>query len=373
MIGHRDVGSTGCPGDLLYPRLGEIRSRAGAKWQQQRSAAGFWPGVVMGANADGRLQAFAIGNDNQVRTQWQLPNGRWSGWLTMGGLLAGRLAVGSNADGRLQVFGVGLDGSLQTSWQVARNGTWSAMVSMGGHWSSSAGVGVARNLDGRLEAFVLGDDDEIWNTWQTKANGNWAGFGTIGGSFPSFASITTGSNKDGRIEVFAIGDGPTIVHNWQKPGGGWGGFSAIGGPVTGDLAVGNDADGRLEVVGVGADGTLWDAWQLAPNGGWSGPAVLARGLKPNSASSLANDTDGRLEFFGLSPSGALLNIWQRKPNGQWDGPASMGGSWIGSPAVRVGIGNRLTALAFAAPGATTLSVNAQATAGGMFSGWTALP
>ncbi len=113
IIGHRDVGSTGCPGDTLYPRLGEIRSRAGAKWQQQRSTPGFWPGVVMGSNADGRLQAFVVGNDQQIRTQWQLPDGRWSGWLSMGGQVTGKLTVAPNADGRLQVFGIGVDGNLR--------------------------------------------------------------------------------------------------------------------------------------------------------------------------------------------------------------------------------------------------------------------
>ncbi|MGZ4709589.1 MAG: N-acetylmuramoyl-L-alanine amidase [Acidimicrobiales bacterium] len=373
VIGHRDVGSTGCPGDNLYPRLGEIRTRAGSVWNQQRSTPGFWPGVVIGSNADGRLQAFVIGNDQQIRTQWQLANGRWSGWLTLGGQVAGKLTVAQNADGRLQVFGIGIDGTLRTTWQLTRNGTWSGIASMGGHWSATAGVGIGLDRDGRMEAFVLGHNDEIWNAWQKAPNGTWDGYASIGGSFPSFASITTGLNKDGRIEVFAIGDGPTIVHNWQKATGGWGGFSAIGGAATGDLAVANDADGRLEVVGIGADGTLWDAWQLAPNGGWSAPAVLARGLKPDGASVLANDTDGRLEFFGLSPGGSLLNIWQKRPNGTWDGPASMGGSWIGSPAVRAGIGNRLTALAFAGPDATTLAVNAQATAGGVFSGWSNLP
>jgi hypothetical protein len=371
--GHRDVGATGCPGNTLYPRLGEIRSRATAKWNQLRSTSGFWPGVVMGSNADGRLQAFAIGNDQQIRTQWQLANGRWSGWLTMGGQVAGKLTVAQNADGRLQVFGIGIDGTLRTTWQVTRNGTWSGIASMGGHWSSSTGVGVGMNRDGRLEAFVMGDNDEVWNAWQKAPNATWDGYASIGGSFPSYASLTTGLNADGRIEVFAIGDGPTLVHNWQRPTGGWGGWSSLGGAPTGDLAVANNADGRLEVVGVGADGRLWDVWQLAPNAGWSSSVVLGTGYRPNSASVLANDTDGRLEFFGLAPGGALLNIWQKKPNGTWDGPAVMGGNWIGTPAVRAGLGNRLTALAFAAPGATTLSASSQATAGGVFSSWSTLP
>jgi len=373
IIGHRDVGATGCPGDQLYPLLGQIRSEAGAKWQQQRSTPGFWPGVVVGANADGRLQAFAVSNDQQIQTRWQLAGGGWSGWAALGGLVSGRLTVTPNADGRLQVFGIGVDGTLQSSWQTAPNGGWSGVASMGGRWSATAGVGVGRDTDGRLEAFVLGDDNQISNTWQRTPNGRWDGYAAIGGGFPSYANITTGTNLDGRLEIFAIGDGPTLVHTWQKPSGGWAPFTPIGGPVIGELAVANDADGRLEVVGTGADGRLWDAWQLTPNGPWSGPAILAGGLRPGSASTLARDSDGRLEFFGLSPAGALLNIWQSSPNGNWVGPASMGGSWVGTPAVLVSADHRLTAVAFGAPDATRLSVNAQSTAGGVFSGWTTLP
>jgi len=46
---------------------------------------------------------------------------------------------------------------------------------------------------------------------------------------------------------------------------------------------------------------------------------------------------------------------------------------VGDPAVGVGVGGRLTAVAFVAPNATTLSVNAQSSGGGAFSGWTPMP
>ncbi len=37
IIGHRDVGLTGCPGDYLYPRLAEIQARAASKWTQLKA------------------------------------------------------------------------------------------------------------------------------------------------------------------------------------------------------------------------------------------------------------------------------------------------------------------------------------------------
>ena len=172
IIGHHDVGLDRLPGDTLYP---QARGDPLPGRHEVEPAAGHRrvrPGVVLGSNADGRLQAFVIGNDQQIRTQWQLDNGRWSGWLTLGGQVAGKLTVAQNADGRLQVFGIGIDGSLRTAWQVARNGTWSGIASMGGHWSATAGVGIGLNRDGRMEAFVLGDNDEIWNAWQKAPDGD---------------------------------------------------------------------------------------------------------------------------------------------------------------------------------------------------------
>jgi len=40
IIGHRDVGLTGCPGDYLYPRLADIRARAAAKFAQLKTTIG---------------------------------------------------------------------------------------------------------------------------------------------------------------------------------------------------------------------------------------------------------------------------------------------------------------------------------------------
>jgi hypothetical protein len=99
---------------------------------------------------------------------------------------------------------------------------------------------------------------------------------------------------------------------------------------------------------------------------------LSSGLAPGGASALAIDRDGRLELFALSPSGTLLNLWQTRPNGQWAGPASLGGPWIGSPAVRAAASGQLTVVAFAAPDARSASVNVQHAAGGAFDGWKSL-
>jgi acylphosphatase len=78
--------------------------------------------------------------------------------------------VGTNADGRLEVFAVGGDDALWQIWQKARNNGWSAWQSMGGNVRQPT---VGNNQDGRLEVFAVGSDEALWHTWQVSPNGSW--------------------------------------------------------------------------------------------------------------------------------------------------------------------------------------------------------
>lgn len=45
--------------------------------------------ILVGANADGRMQLFALGGDGVVYSRYQIePNGRWNaaGWESLGGV-----------------------------------------------------------------------------------------------------------------------------------------------------------------------------------------------------------------------------------------------------------------------------------------------
>lgn len=72
IMGHRDAGSTACPGRYLYAKLGTIRSQAGSKqagWaarelQSQISGAGY-PDLVARRSSDKRI--FIIRTDGNVR------------------------------------------------------------------------------------------------------------------------------------------------------------------------------------------------------------------------------------------------------------------------------------------------------------------
>jgi subtilisin family serine protease len=86
-------------------------------------------------------------------------------WASLGGVIFSDPTVASNADGRLEVFVRGTDNNLYHKWQTAANGAWTP------NWASLSGVldgniGTGRNADGRLEVFVRGTDNNLYHKWQ---------------------------------------------------------------------------------------------------------------------------------------------------------------------------------------------------------------
>ena len=362
IVAHRDVGATGCPGDLLYPRLAEIRAVAQSTYNQLRATPGLWPTIVTGTNADGRLEQFAIGNDQQVWHAWQTWTG-WSGWAPLGGRVSGRLSVGRNADGRLEVFAVGVSSGLWHIWQTSPNAGWSAPFDLGGRWSTTIGVAVTSGSDGHQEAFVVGDKGGVHRIAQVAPNSGWGAVSVIGGSHPSNSSIAAGRNADGRIEVFSIADGHDVVHAWQTATG-WSGTWSIGGSMAGGLSLVRNADGRLELFGVGTGGGIVHAWQVAVNGAWSGFAPIGGPTTVGSGSAVAMNQDHRLEAFTTGTDGRVWHAWQVAPSSGWSPmlPLDMRGD--GTPAALPDPAQRLvvTAVDPSSPGraqsATQVAPNA---------------
>ena len=185
--------------------------------------------MAVGHNQDGRLEFFGIASGGALWHIWQTaPNGGWSAWDLIGapsGVTLGEIVVGTNADGRQEVFAIG-NNALWHVWQTAPNGGWSNWGSLGGPpaatWLQSPAVGL--NADGRLELFVLSQHDAVWHIWQTAPGAGWSGWDSLGGQPGSGPAV--GQNADGRLEVFvedAATSGPHAAwHRWQMvPNGGW--------------------------------------------------------------------------------------------------------------------------------------------------------
>ena len=136
----------------------------------------------------------------------------WSGWGSLGGQLeGGSPVVGRNADGRLEVFALGQTPTgpeLSHIWQDAGSPTgWSDWASLGsapGQFMSALDVG--QNADGRLEVFTrvgLMSSGVSWHIWQDPASATaWSGWDNLGSPPGGVGAhlLVVGRNGDGRLE-----------------------------------------------------------------------------------------------------------------------------------------------------------------------------
>jgi hypothetical protein len=298
---------------------------------------------VVGRNADGRLEAFALSSGPagpQLVHLWQTsPGGDWSDWDNLGappGSFLGALSLGENADGHLEVFGrVGLMsvGALWHLWQTTPNDGWEAWSDLGGGIGPQVLV-VGHNTDGRLEVFAVSTYGSLWHIWQDSSTAtgwsSWADLGT-----PPTASLTQGiaveRNMVDGLEVFAAGSDGAVWHIWQESGSptGWSDWQTLGLPGGTSLAVptvGRNADTRLEVFAIGGN-ALWHNWQET-GGNWFGWASLGTppGVAFLNTPRAGSNQDGHLEVFAFGTNDAVWHIWQdaSSPNG-WSSWDSLGG------------------------------------------------
>ncbi len=307
-----------------------------SNWDNLGAAPGAFLGALaVGENADGGLEIFGRVGLMSVGNLWHLwqttPGDGWSGWSDLGGGIGAHiLVVGQNADGRLEVFAVSTFGSLWHIWQDDTSPTgWSDWADLGGPPTASLtqGIAIQRNSDDGLEVFAAATDDAIWHIWQDSFSatgwGSWASLGAP--AAVALAVPAGGRNADGRLEVFALGAN-ALWHNWQDNAapGGWFGWESLGTPPgvasLNTPTVGENEDGRLEVFAFGVNDAVWHIWQDAasPNG-WSSWDSL--GGEPGGPAAISRNGDGRLEIFAESrlPAGPqqLWHRWQTSPNNGW--------------------------------------------------------
>ena len=118
--------------------------------------------------ASGDLDAFVTGTDNQAYQDTRHA-GRWSGWQSLGGILAGGPAA-TLSGGQVEIFVQSTGG---VAYERTNAGTWSAWLSLGGVLTTSPaaasqGAGsssvVAGGTDGRL--YLDSYSGGAWSGWQ---------------------------------------------------------------------------------------------------------------------------------------------------------------------------------------------------------------
>jgi hypothetical protein len=295
---------------------------------------------VVGRNADGRQEIFALGDDNALWQKWQVaPNDGWSEWKTLDtpakdNTLTGQFTVGRNQDGRQEIFAVGSDGNVWQIWQTAPNGGWSNWGKLGRPVPGIRGADrltVGRNKDGRQELFVMGGDDALWHVWQVAPNLGWTAWESLrkpkDPDLPEpkdrdISEPLVRENADGHLEVFAPGNG-AFCNRWQEAPNstvwrhqGWNAKpqprSTVG--LTW-LEAALNFENRIEALGFGDDGALWQASQIdvAPNwSGWQSLAAPPAKIRQADRLSVGTNQDGRLDAFVVGQDGAVWHIAQTR-------------------------------------------------------------
>ena len=224
-------------------------------------------------NADGRLEAFAVGTDNGLWHIWETtPNGGWSGWASLGGVITSEPTVGRNADGRLEVFARGTDNALWHIWQTAPSaGPWSGWASLGGVITSSRRSATTPTAAWRCSP---GAPTTPCGTSGRPRRGRAVVGLELAGRRDHQRAEGSINDPDGRLEVFARGTDNALWHIWQTaPSNGWSTWSSLGGVITSNVSIQRNADGRLEAFVRGTDSALWHIWQTAPRPACGRPGV----------------------------------------------------------------------------------------------------
>ncbi len=320
-------------------------------WQSiTTNAPQLLPGNVIGTDADGRMEIFAVTASHALSHSAQPRVGAGFGpWgpVAPAGVsspyVRGIPAVGKNADGRLEVFVRGKNNDLLTSTQSCPGCGWDSWRSLGGSFQSDPVIN--QNADGRLEAFVRNSNYGIDHTWQTttKGNGNWHAWQPVAAGLGFSTGLTVATlptsirNDDGRLELFALASNGALLHTDQCNGrpscGGWTTWSRVvlvSSPTffVGSPTVGKDADGHLDVLMRAANGAVWQIFETKPPanntetwGAFRQPtpgavivgdlSILIRHLpEPEGPANWTSNDNGGLEIFGLGKNLALWHSFQ---------------------------------------------------------------
>jgi ligand-binding sensor domain-containing protein/signal transduction histidine kinase len=350
---------------------------------QEDASAGPGP-LVVGQNADGRLEIFRINAVGELRHRWQKDAvGDWSQWSLLGGTFFRGIAVVNDANGALEVFAVDrATQELKHIRQTAPNSpAWSDWEDLGG--SCRAPVSVGRNIDGRLEVFaVRADTNTVAHIWQNHPGGAWSEWTDLGGAV--HPGLSVGRNKDGRLEVFGVSFASnTLVHCWQKvdrfpylnASTNWSGWDPLGGFILPQVAVANNVDGRQAIFGVNrTNGMVNSICQIFSGGNihWSQWCELDGEVGPELTP--AQNADGRLIVFALSRADSKLMECGQRVAGEtnFSSWAELSGPMSSAPAVIRNRDGTLQIFALPKDDESAILFRRQVTPNGEWSEWCSL-
>jgi hypothetical protein len=294
-------------------------------WQVGNSWSGWYPllsGVsgnpTIIANGDGRLEVFAVGTNGNVVHRWQMaPNSGWGPTHAFSGTASptSGVAAESNTDGRIEIFAVHDDDVLYHMYQNPWGG-WSQWYPLGEGFPSNAGLDAIRNTDGRLEIFANADGHVLKHSYQIVPNSGWSPLRSLG--MPANGGPSVARNADGRLEAFGVDDNGVLWHVWQiLPNSAWGAPATMlaGLDYGSSVKAYPNANGRLQLFGTTSNDVLLTMQQASS--GW-GPVGQINGQYITGPTDAVLTADNRMVVAGMQTNGANVSIaWQTSPAGAW--------------------------------------------------------
>lgn len=308
IFGHRDVGSTTCPGQYGYARLDEIRTRVAALTSPAltdisnvavaaaRAASGQTTVVVRGADSTlftrtraltGEwgpfralpagvstlgVAAFSDGNHLHLAVRgvdggyWVThspydANGlpvAWQPWVALGGVFTSAPAVASAGPDLMSIVGRGTDGTLfQMNWDGSRYVGW---TSLGGVSVSAPAVEKSSVTGGGYVISTVGLDGRIWRiptgARNPGATAAWSGAGLLSSLGPQSDSTGPTPAPAGTLTIGDSGHGVLLLNPAN------GSTIKVGGTATSTVGIVRQPDGGVDIYVRGTDGQLWTS-------GWS--------------------------------------------------------------------------------------------------------
>ncbi|HEU4490626.1 MAG TPA: FG-GAP-like repeat-containing protein [Jiangellales bacterium] len=392
--GHRDAGSTECPGQRLYDRLGTIRSLAKA---HQGSFSARDPQRVAAPNGAPDLAGLGGTRDRLLLSQgdggrgFLAPGAVGRGWSGFDPVGAGRW------DGDPHPDLLAVERATGLLWLYPGNGTggWQPRRQVGTKWTSMRHVvGIGDwDGDGRRDLLAVDGAHRLW-LYSGNGRGGFLARRQIGSGWGVMDLLVSVGDwdRDGRPDLVAREAATGVL--WLYPGNGvggalprrqigsgWGGMRSVVGP--GDW----DGDKRPDLLAVDRAGDVWlyprtssgsfatrvrvrSGWRevdaVAAVGNWDGKGgadLLARSgadgrliLHPGSggrrfvpghvaappggrmdAVVIVGDWsgDGRVDVVGRAVNGAL-NLWRGRGDGTFQAASAIGAGWGGMSSLAAG-------------------------------------
>ncbi|WP_243788371.1 caspase, EACC1-associated type [Saccharopolyspora gloriosae] len=204
----------------------------------------------------------------------------WKGPENIGGEIGGIPVIVPDASGRLVAFAVGKDGDLR--YNLSAGGAVRAAQS---GWRTMPNIGkvqgrptASQDSDGKLEVFVRGKDNRLWHITQLRAGtdewSNAVPMSDEAGTTPSiFGDPKIHIDRNGCLRVFALERGTKRLRTWAQRGRAVNDWREHAGNPFDDKALAYPptvtlgGDGLLYLFALDEDGLLWQSTELraAPN------------------------------------------------------------------------------------------------------------